>query len=201
MDTLIAIDTWLFLKLNAGAANAFFDWLMPIITNIRYFRIPMIAMLIALALFGGGKGRSAVLLALVTLTITDQFSSALLKPWVGRIRPCHVVEGARVITGCGHSLSFPSGHATNTMAAAILFGSFYRRALIPALVLSVMVSYSRIYIGIHYPADMFGGWIISGGIALGMVTLYRKALRKELERWRLFRPRTREEPASEEEPR
>ncbi len=199
MDSLIAIDTWLFLKLNAGAANAFFDWLMPIITNIKYFRIPMIVMLVALALFGGGKGRSAVLLALITITITDQLSSTYLKPWIGRIRPCHVVEGVRIITGCGNSLSFPSGHATNTMAAAILFGAFYRRALIPALVLSVAVSYSRIYIGIHYPADILAGWIIGGGIALGMVTLYRKALRKELERWRLFRPRAREKLSSNQQ--
>lgn len=193
MEHLITIDTWLFLKLNAGVANAFFDWLMPIITNIKYFRIPMIVMLAALAIFGGGKGRSAVLLALITLTITDQFSSTILKPWIGRIRPCHVVEGARVIVGCGNSLSFPSGHATNTMAAAILFGSFYRRALIPALVLSIMVSYSRIYIGIHYPFDIIGGWIIGGGIAFGMVTLYRKALRQQMGRLQIFRPRARAE--------
>lgn len=187
MDHLITIDTWLFLKLNAGVANAFFDWLMPIITNIKYFRIPIIVGLIALAVFGGGKGRTAVLLAVITLTITDQFSSSVLKPWIGRIRPCHVVEGARVIVGCGGSLSFPSGHATNTMAAAIFFGSFYRRALIPALVLSIMVSYSRIYIGIHYPADMLAGWIIGGGIAYGMVTLHCKVLRKQMDRLRLFR--------------
>ena len=192
METLIALDTWLFLKLNAGVANGFFDWLMPIITNIRHFRIPIIVMLAALALFGGGKGRSAVLLALITLTITDQVSSTILKPWIGRIRPCHVVEGARVITGCGNNLAFPSGHATNTMAAAILFGSIYRRALLPALVLSVLVSYSRIYIGIHYPVDIVGGWIIGGGIAWGIVNLYHKALRQHMEQWRPFRPRLRE---------
>ena len=192
MDALIAFDTWLFLKLNAGVANSVFDWLMPIITNIRNFRIPIIAMLAALALFGGGKGRLTVLLAFITLTITDQVSSTILKPWIGRIRPCHVVEGARVITACGNNLSFPSGHATNTMAAAILFGLIYRRALIPALVLSVLVSYSRIYIGIHYPGDMVAGWIIGGGIAWGMVKLYHNVLRRRLERWRLFRPRWRE---------
>ncbi len=198
MDHLIAIDTWLFLKLNAGVANSFFDAIMPVITNIKYFRIPLIVMLIALFIFGGGKGRTAVLLAVITLTITDQFSSTYLKPWIGRVRPCHIVEGARVIVGCGHSLSFPSGHATNTMAAAIFFGSFYRRSLIPALFLSVMVSYSRIYIGVHYPFDMFAGWIIGGGIAIGMVTLHRRILRQHMDRVRLFRPHWRNNSTSSE---
>jgi undecaprenyl-diphosphatase len=189
MDSLIGIDTWLFLRLNAGVANSFFDWLMPIVTNLGYYRIPLIAALATLAVFGGGKGRSAVLLALITVTLTDQLASSVLKPWIERIRPCHIVEGVRVITGCGNTLSFPSGHATTSMAAAIFFGLLYRRWLWPLVAFSVLISYSRIYIGIHYPSDMLAGWVIGGAIAWGVVRFYFSFLRQRLERWRIFRPR------------
>lgn len=189
MDTLITIDVWLFLRLNASAANSFFDLIMPVITNIKYYRIPILIGMGLLAIFGGGKGRVAVLLALITLTLTDQLSSHVIKPWVGRVRPCHVIEGARFITGCGNTLAFPSGHATNTMAAAIFFGFFYRRWLWPALGLSLLVSYSRVYLGLHYPSDLLGGWILGGGIAGGIVWVYQTKLRIFFDRFRLFRNR------------
>jgi membrane-associated phospholipid phosphatase len=189
MDALIRYDTWLFLQLNAGVANSFFDWAMPIITNVRHYLIPLVVALLAIAVFGGGKGRSAVLLLLITVTITDQLASSILKPMIGRVRPCHVVEGVRAITGCGHTLSFPSGHATTSMAIAIFLGLLYRRWLWPLIAFSVIISYSRIYIGVHYPLDVLGGWVIGGTIAWRMVIFYRRYLRHRLERLRFFRPR------------
>jgi undecaprenyl-diphosphatase len=181
------LDTWLFLKLNAGAANSFCDWLMPIATELRYHLPFIVVGLLALALFGGGKGRSVVLIALVLVAVTDQTATQLIKPWVGRLRPCHVVEGARVLYRCGKTLAFPSGHATSSMAAAIFFGLMYRRWLWPLVALSVLVSYSRVYLGIHYPLDMIGGWVLGGGLAWGTVRLYRCCLVRWLSRWRLFR--------------
>jgi len=189
MHSLIGFDTWLFLHLNAGVANSFFDWLMPIVTNLGYYRIPLFLGLASLAVFGGGKGRSAVLLALITVTLTDQLASSILKPLIGRVRPCHVVEAVRVITGCGNTLSFPSGHATTSMAVAIFFGLLYRRWLWLLIVLSVLISYSRVYLGLHYPSDILAGWIIGGAIAWGMIRLYQSVLRRRMERWRAFRPR------------
>ena len=196
MESLIAIDTWLFLKLNAGVANPVFDAIMPIITNIKYWRIPILVYLAALVTLGGGKGRSIVLIALITITITDQLSSHFLKNWIGRIRPCHVVDGVHLIVGCGNSKSFPSSHAVNTMAAAILFGLTYRRWFGVFLVLSILVSYSRIYIGVHYPFDMLGGWILGGGIAYGMLWLQRQALQQQMNKLRIFRPHWKEPAAS-----
>ncbi|GAB4316244.1 MAG: phosphatase PAP2 family protein [Candidatus Zixiibacteriota bacterium] len=189
LDVLIGIDTWLLLKLNAGAANPVFDAVMPIVTNIRYWRIPILIYFAALILFGGGKGRSAVLVAIVLFTITDQLSSHVLKDWIGRLRPCHVVEGVRILDGCGGSKSMPSGHATNTMAAAIFFGLTFRRWFPLLLGLSLLVSYSRIYMGIHYPGDLLAGWMLGGGIAWGMLYVQRRYLQRHLERLRPFRPR------------
>ncbi len=188
MDFLLSVDTWLLLKLNVGVANNFFDWLMPIVTNLKYYRIPIAAGLGALVFLGGGKGRTAVLLLVITVAITDQLASSVLKPLIGRVRPCHVVEGLRAITGCGNTLSFPSGHATSSMAVAILLGLLYRRWLWVLIAYSILLSYSRIYIGVHYPLDILAGWIIGGGIAWGMIGLYHRYLKRELERLRPFRP-------------
>ncbi|MEW5702253.1 MAG: phosphatase PAP2 family protein [Candidatus Zixiibacteriota bacterium] len=187
IHTLTDIDTWLFLKLNAGAANPVLDWLMPIATELRYYLPVIVVGLLALAIFGGGKGRSAVLIAILLIITTDQLASHLIKPLVGRVRPCHVVAGARVLYRCGKTLAFPSGHATSTMAAAIFFGLLYRRWLWPLVALSVLISYSRVYLGIHYPLDMLGGWVLGGGLALGAAWLYRAHLARQLNRWRLFR--------------
>ena len=187
-DFILDIDTWLFLKLNAGAANAFFDWLMPLLTDVRR-QIWLIApALVALAVFGGGKGRSVVLAALILIAITDQVSSHLLKPLIARPRPCHGVEGARVIYHCGKTFAFPSGHATNSMGAAIFFGLIYRRWIWALLAFALVNSYSRIYLGVHYPLDILGGWVLGGALAWGWVWFTRRYWLPLLGRWRVFRP-------------
>ncbi|MBI3872025.1 MAG: phosphatase PAP2 family protein [candidate division Zixibacteria bacterium] len=190
LEWIQTVDTRLLLILNAGAANPFCDWLMPIVTDIR-FLLPVVSVgLAALAVFGGGKGRSVVLLAVILLGLTDLVSSDLIKPWVGRVRPCHVVAAVRAIYRCGNTLSFPSGHATGTMAAAVFIGSFYRRGLWPLLALSFLISYSRIYLGIHYPLDVVGGWVLGGTMATGAVLLHRTRLRRLFDRVRLLRVQT-----------
>ncbi|HSH00632.1 MAG TPA: phosphatase PAP2 family protein [candidate division Zixibacteria bacterium] len=187
MDWLHAIDVWLFLKLNAGAANGVFDWFMPIATEVKYLLYIVAPSLAALVVFGGGKGRSMVLTALILVTITDQLSSHLLKPLVARERPCHTVELARVLYRCGKTWSFPSSHAVNAMGAAIFFGLIYRRYLWVFVTVAVINSYSRVYLGIHYPFDMLCGWLLGMLAAYGMVVVYRRWIMMVLGRWRFFR--------------
>jgi undecaprenyl-diphosphatase len=186
-EWVIAVDTWLFLKLNAGVANPVFDWLMPIATEVRYLMWLVVPSLAALAAFGGGKGRSTVLFALILLVSTDQLSSHIIKPLIARPRPCHNVEGARILYRCGRTFAFPSSHAVNSMGAALFFGLLYRRWLWLLIGVAVLNSYSRIYLGIHYPFDMIAGWILGGVMAWGMVRFYRHIGRPLLNRVPLFR--------------
>ena len=118
---------------------------------------------------------------------SDQLASFVIKPWVGRIRPCHDVEGVRLLYMCGKTLAFPSGHATSTMAAAIFFGIIYRRLLWPLLATSVLVSYSRVYLGIHYPFDALGGWLIGGSLAALSLWAYYRLVQPFMNRFRFFR--------------
>ena len=184
---LIQFDTWLLLQLNASVANPFFDWLMPIATELRNWAPLIICGLLGIAVFGGGKGRTAVLLAVLLITVTDQLSSSAIKNMIERPRPCHDVEGIRVLYRCGRTFSFPSSHAVNSMAAALFFGLLYRRWLWGLVTASVIVSYSRVYLGVHYPFDVLGGWILGGSVALIAIWLYHKQVQPFMNRWRFFR--------------
>lgn len=186
IDALSQIDTWLLLRLNAGAANQLFDWLMPLVTELRNWAPFIVGGLLAIAIFGGGKGRTTVLLAVILLTLTDQLSSTVIKNLVERARPCHDVEGVRVLYRCGKTFSFPSSHAVSSMAAAIYFGLLYRRLLWSLVAVSVLVSYSRIYLGIHFPFDILGGWLLGGGLASAAVWVYHRWVQPFMNRFRLF---------------
>lgn len=187
IEFISQLDVWMLLRLNAGVANPFFDWLMPIATELRNWAPLVIAGLLAIAIFGGGKGRTAVLLAIVLLTVTDQLSSTVIKNFVERPRPCHDVEGVRVLYRCGKTFSFPSSHAVSSMAAAIFFGLLYKRLLWLLISVAVLVSYSRIYLGIHYPFDILAGWILGGGLAAAAILVYHRWMQSFMNRFRIFR--------------
>ncbi|KPJ51254.1 MAG: hypothetical protein AMJ41_00090 [candidate division Zixibacteria bacterium DG_27] len=170
------IDHYLFVLINSKLANPVFDFLMPIITNGVIWRYPIGFAALLLLVFGGKKGRLAVLFGGILILLSDQTSSHILKPFFHRIRPCHVVEELRLLVGCGNSFSFPSSHATNNFAAAVFFSSKYRRAAPYLFAIAVLVSYSRTYIGIHYPLDLAGGAILGMFCAFAVMGLELQVL-------------------------
>jgi len=174
MDLLYAIDRTLFLFLNRTVANPVFDWLMPIITEEHNQYIPILLIWLTLMIFCGKKGRITGLLIIVIITLSDQLSSSVIKPLVGRTRPCFVVDGVRLLIDQSRSFSFPSSHATNMAAAATLFSVKYPRGRIVIISIAAAVAYSRIYVGVHYPSDLIGGAIL--GVLCAAVVLMAERL-------------------------
>ncbi len=162
---LQGLDALLFHLINGQGQNVFFDWFMPFITNLENFTY----VLLGLSLWVLWKERKAGILFLVfiglTITISDQFSSHILKNWVGRVRPCHVLAGVHMLTDCNTSFSFPSSHAVNIFAAAFFLAQPLRRFAPLCYAIAALVGYSRVYIGIHYPLDVIGGAAI--GLLIG----------------------------------
>jgi undecaprenyl-diphosphatase len=174
MQVLVSIDTSIFLFINQTLANIVLDIIMPFVTNLDNWRIPIVIIWLLLIWKGGKKGRIAAILLIPVLTMSDYTSSSILKPLFGRIRPCHALENVRLLVNCGSGLAFPSSHATNISAVAVLFSFFYRKGIPVFLLIAFTVGLSRIYVGVHYPADVLFGFTVGTGIAFLLIYLYLK---------------------------
>jgi len=131
-------------------------------------------------MFGGKKGRITVLLALIIIILSDHLSSSFIKPLVRRTRPCHpdvFIEGGRFLIGLKRSFSFPSSHAANITSMAVLFSTKYQKWTALFGFVALMVSTSRIYVGVHYPSDVLVGCILGGLCALIVLVAENKILR------------------------
>ena len=174
LDWLNQIDTELFLFLN-GLHNSFFDFLMYWISN-KYIWIPLYAFFLFLIIKKyKWKVVMAIILVAVLITVSDQVSVHLFKNTFMRLRPCHepALDGLVHIVNnkCGGQHGFISSHAANTFAIAaflsvLLKGSFRYFSLF-IFIWAALVGFSRIYLGVHYPGDVFVGAIV--GIVLGYI--------------------------------
>jgi undecaprenyl-diphosphatase len=125
----------------------------------------------------------SVLYLVSSVVFADQFSSSLLKPFFKRLRPCHVDEFQSWIhlpAGCGGQFGFCSSHAANSFAIAVGFYLLTKnKSAGLALVLwASIVSYSRIYLGAHYPLDVIVGAFVGGIGAWGLFRAYERLIKK-----------------------
>ncbi len=175
IEYLDRLDTGLFLFLN-GFHSPFCDRVMWLISG----KIEWLPLYLALAGWLVYKFRwRAVLVfifAALLITASDQVSVRLFKEVFHRLRPCHNEEISSLVHlvkgHCGGMYGFVSNHAANTFALATFTALIFRRRAYSwcIFVWAVVVSYSRIYLGVHYPGDVLGGAVV--GIAVGLL-VYR----------------------------
>lgn len=196
---LFNLDRRLFHVLNGGVANPILDWFMPRVTNMHkavWFVLCVTALIAWILARSGKRGRTLVFCALLSLGVADFTSSRLAKNACWRDRPCrriaatglmavadaHLLPGRAAPAGyfatpekdCPGSSSFPSSHAANTMAFASVCWWFTRgRIRWLWFLIPLVIGWSRIYLGYHYPADVVGGWAL--GAALAWVIVRRLA--------------------------
>ena len=120
---------------------------------------------------------------LSTVIFADQVSSSILKPLFKRLRPCHVEEFQSWIhlpDGCGSLYGFCSSHAANSFAVAIGFYLVTKNKPVSILLLiwATLIAYSRVYLGAHYPLDVFTGAIVGSIGAFILFQAYVKLTKK-----------------------
>jgi undecaprenyl-diphosphatase len=175
LETLRHIDHSLFHFVNHDLANPVLDLLCPVFRN----KLTWLPLYVILALLFYKKyGRQVLWLAAfaaLTILLTDQLSSSLIKPLTHRLRPCNNPEvNARLLLDyCGAGYSFVSSHAANHFGiAAFLLPFVQRKVLFGSLlfVWAALVSFSQVYVGVHFPADVLGGAIL--GSVIGALLFY-----------------------------
>lgn len=175
-NALFLFDIALFHRINGVWTNGFFDVFMPFLTDLNKqpWMLAIVLVAIVYGLWRGGeRGRRAVLMLILTIVISDQVNSRLIKQMVDRPRPCQELAEVRMLVDCGAGKSFPSTHAVNSFAGAVIVGFFFPRALWYLLAYAVAVGYSRIYVGVHYPLDIIGG--AASGTLLAFAVLWSVA--------------------------
>ena len=179
INYLKSIDTSLFLLLN-GLHNSFFDPIMALASE-KYFWIPFYAVILVIIIRKHGvKSLILIIPALVLLiTLSDQISVNLFKNIFERYRPCYntsIQNLVHLVGSCGGQFGFISSHAANSFALATFLVLLMRNKALTWVVIiwACWLSYSRIYVGVHYPAD------VAGGMGLGFVVglLVWRALRQ-----------------------
>lgn len=176
MNAINNLDHELFLFFN----GLHVDWLDPVMTFISSEMgwIPFYAILLYLVFRKSGwRGLLFVVIGVVILiTCSDQLSSHVFKPVFHRLRPCHdplIQDLVHLPNGhCGGQYGFISSHACNTFALAsfiaLIMNKFYKKIGLLMFIWAALVSYSRIYMGVHFPGDVLCGAAV--GMILGFGT-------------------------------
>jgi undecaprenyl-diphosphatase len=140
---------------------------MLFITDIQSFIIPAILIFPGLIYVERRHGLVLIFSAVLILLINDFISHQILKEFFARTRPCHVIDILQGIPHCTNSFSFPSNHASNIFTLATLSSLCYRNTTLLAMTVALIIGFSRIYLGFHYPSDVLGGALC--GIVMGLL--------------------------------
>ena len=174
MEHLLNFDLNLLIWLNKSLGS---QWLDPLVLLLTAEKTWIAFSLFSLGFFTWKRNKkmlAMIFYMLLALSLTDALSYWVLKPYFNRIRPCHTVENLRLLKGtCAGIHSFPSNHAGNAAAVTTIAFSYLSRPLASFVLLTaLLVSLTRVYMAVHYPSDIFFGFLL--GLLLGFLVLKSK---------------------------
>jgi len=181
IEKILDLDSYLFLYLN-NLGSQYYDnfWIFLSRTeaNVMFYLVVLIAYIYSI----NNKKRTKILFHLIIaiailITISDQTSN-LFKDSFQRLRPCYnelISDSLRLVKdSCGGRYGFFSAHASNSFSLAIFFGLLLRSSnrllILLFAIYAFLISYSRIYLGVHYPIDILVGTIFG---TINAIVLYK----------------------------
>lgn len=167
VDFLLAIDNGILNFIQQTMSGNLLDKIMPMITTLG--DAGAIWIVIGLVLLSTKKHRKLGITVLIALALCGVIGNLILKPWVARIRPFEANQFLDLLIAKPEDFSFPSGHTMSSFAAAVVIFLNNKKYGWAALILATVISFSRLYLYVHYPSDILIGLIIGVLIGIGTV--------------------------------
>lgn len=170
-ENLQSFDVSLFRFINVSLSNSFFNKLMPFLSDSPWFACLFFALAVLLAWKGGARGRVCVLMLALSLCLGNWLVCDSIKNAVARLRPFQTLPETILRVGKGGSFSLPSSHAANWFGMTMVLLVYYRRTAWAMLPLALLVCFSRVYNGVHYPGDVLAGAVLGAGYSAAVIWL------------------------------
>ncbi|MCS6895363.1 MAG: phosphatase PAP2 family protein [Bacteroidia bacterium] len=180
MELIYQWDTWLLLLINSSGAEPW-DTICWYGTQ-SWTGLPLY-FIAALWTIWRRKWRHALSILSVTaiaVGTADLLTGRVLKPLIGRLRPSHdpiVSNRLRLVHNYrGGRFGCPSNHAANSAAGVIAYAALMRHPMIWLIggVWAFFHSFTRVYLGVHYPSDIILGWLVGSAVALILLRLFKR---------------------------
>ena len=179
LEHLIESDIQLFLWLN-GFHSPFWDQIMWFVSGTIEW-VPLYLVLTGYIIYRYRWQSIPIIVAVIIgITLADQIAVRVFKEVFERLRPSHNPEIQHLIHFVnnyrGGAYGFVSNHAANSFALAVMLSLVFKNKVFSVCILlwAMLVSYSRIYLGVHYPGDILGGALLGAGIAWLVYFLFQK---------------------------
>ena len=161
--------------IQSNIRTGFMDAIMPFITQLG--DAGLIWIILSIGLIIPKKTRKIGFVMIIALILNGIICNIIIKPMLARIRPFDVNTAIKLLINKPRDFSFPSGHTSASFTAASVL--FFRKSklFVPSLVLAFLISFSRLYLYVHYPSDVLAGLVL--GILCGYIG-HRAVASKEI---------------------
>lgn len=164
MNPLIGLEGNMLLWIQQHLRSPLLTPVMRLLSTLGNGGAFWIALTVLLIAFK--KTRRTGLYCAAAMLLTFVLVNLMLKPAVGRVRPYELFERLMILVSRPGDASFPSGHSANSMACAwTIFRMAPRKYGVVALVLALLIAFSRLYVGVHFPTDVLAGLLIGAAMS------------------------------------